>query len=66
MEDVVYFNIEALKNDLEDYYGSAISFNSIAMMDLVNLDNLNAEELINLALKNNFDLDNYVNKQKKM
>ncbi len=53
----------SLKKDLEDYYGTAINSNSFAMADLVNLDNLTEEELVNLAINNGFDLDNYIIKK---
>ena len=56
-------DILSLKKDLEDYYGTAINSNPFAMADLVNLDNLKDEELVNLAINNGFDLDNYIIKK---
>ena len=56
----VEIDIERLRRDLIDYFGTAISFNPVATMDLVKVENASYEELINIAIKNNFDLNNYV------
>lgn len=51
---------EKLRNDLIDYYGTA-SYNGfpIAIIELSNVENASYEELINIAIKNNFNLNNY-------
>ena len=51
---------EKLKNDLIDYYGTA-SYNGfpMAIIELSNVENASYEELINIAIKNNFNLNNY-------
>lgn len=56
----VEIDIEKLRNDLMDYFGTAMGFFPVATMDLVKVQNASPEELINIALKNNFDLSKYI------
>lgn len=53
-------DIEKLREDLIDYYGTAM-FNSspLAVMELTKVENATPEELIQIALKNKIDLSNY-------
>ena len=53
-------DIEKLRKDLIDYFGTALNFNPLAVIDLTNIMNASAEELIDIALNNNFDLNSYV------
>lgn len=43
--------IEELRKKIKDYYGTAMQFNSIAMSDLVKVDNMSHEEIIEEAKK---------------
>ena len=52
-------DIESLRKDLIDYFGSATSFNPLAMSDLIKVENSSPEELIKIAQDNNFDLEDY-------
>jgi len=54
-------DMDSLRKDLKDYFGTAM-FNvcMYAMIDLINVDKLDEEELITLALKSGFNLNNYV------
>ena len=52
-------DIESLRKDLIDYFGSAMSFNPLAMSDLIKVENSSPEELIKIAQDNNFDLEDY-------
>lgn len=53
-------DIEALRRDLEDYFGTAaFSGLPMAMMDLSRLLNASPEELVRIAQKNGFDLNKY-------
>ena len=52
-------DIESLRKDLIDYFGSAMSFNPLAMSDLTKVENSSPEELIKIAQDNNFDLEDY-------
>lgn len=54
-------NIEKLRSDLIDYYGTAMSFFPMAMIDLNEVYNASDEKLIEIAIKNKFNLENYVN-----
>lgn len=56
----VEIDIEKLRSDLMDYFGTAMGFFPVATMDLVKVQNASPEELINIALKNNFDLTKYI------
>lgn len=53
-------NVEALRRDLEDYFGTA-AFSGLlmAMMDLSRVENASPEELVRIAQKNGFDLTKY-------
>ena len=53
-------DIEKLRSDLMDYFGTAMGFFPGATMDLIKVQNASDEELINIALKNNFDLNKYI------
>ena len=53
-------DIEKLREDLIDYYGTAM-FNAspLAVIELTKVENATPEELIQIALKNKIDLSNY-------
>lgn len=53
---------EKLRKDLVDYFGTAFTLNPMAMVDLLRVQNASDEELVDIALKNNFDLNRYKNK----
>lgn len=54
-------NIEKLRKDLIDYFGTAM-FNAspFAIMNLTEVENANSDKLIQIALKNNFNLEDYI------
>lgn len=59
-------DIERLKKDLIDYYGTALfSSSPLALMDLSKIERATEEELIQIALNNNFDLNKYTYESKK-
>ncbi len=60
-------DIEKLRKDLIDYYGTAM-FNAspLAIIELTKIENASPQELINIALKNNFDLTEYETNNKKI
>ncbi len=47
-------NIDDIRNQLIDYYGSATSFFPIAMGDVVRVEMMSDEEIINEALRLGF------------
>jgi len=53
-------DFERLRNDLINYFGTSTSLFSNATMDLIEVENASFEKLIEIALKNNFDLDDYI------
>ena len=53
-------DIERLREDLINYFGTALSYNPIAMMDLIKVENASDDEIIKIAKKNNFDLNKYI------
>lgn len=53
-------NIEELRKDLINYFGTAMQMYPVAMMELSQVETASEEELINIAIKNGFDLDNYI------
>lgn len=55
-------DIEKLRSDLIDYFGSAIPFIPVAMGDLIEVENASEDSLIQIAINNGFDLDNYTQK----
>ena len=60
-------DIEKLRKDLIDYYGTAM-FNAspLTIIELSKAENASPQELINIALKNNFDLTEYETNNKKI
>ena len=59
-------DIEALRSDLMDYFGSAMQYNPQAVIELSEVENASPERLVNIALANGFDLEEYnVNKGRK-
>ena len=54
-------DIDKLKSDLIDYYGTAIEFYPQTVIDLSKIEYASEEQLINIALSNNFDLSIYKN-----
>ena len=54
-------DIEKLRRDLIDYFGTAMASGfGIAVMDLTRVERASDEELINIALDCGFDLNDYV------
>ena len=52
-------DIERLRRDLIDYFGTAMSVFPVAMMELSQVQNASPEKLIEIAKKNGFDLRDY-------
>ena len=48
-----------LRRDLIDYYGTAMSSNPMAVIELSKIESASNTKLIEYALKNNFDLEDY-------
>lgn len=54
-------DIEKLRKDLKDYFGTAMFGGSpLAMMDLVQVEKAAAAELVEIAERNGFDISKYI------
>ena len=51
--------LEKLRKDLIDYFGTAMIYNPMAMMDLEKVRKASEEELIDIAMDNKFNLNKY-------
>ena len=52
-------DIERLREDLINYFGTAIGLFPIAVMNLCEVQTCSVERLIQIAINNNFDLNDY-------
>ena len=53
-------DLERLRNDLLNYFGSAYGLGfSIVILDLSRVEKASEEELIQIAVQNGFNLENY-------
>ena len=50
---------EKLREDLVDYFGSAMGFFPVAVMDVIKVENASNGELLEIASQNGFDLSQY-------
>lgn len=57
-------DIDRLRKELIDYYGTASVLYPIAVMDLTKVETCSAEELINIAKNNEFNLNDYIIEEK--
>ena len=55
-------NITKLRKDLIDYFGSAMPFYQISVIDLIKIENCTEEELIKIAIDNGFNIYDYIEK----
>ena len=58
-------DIEKLRKDLMDYFGTAMMYNPLAIMDLSKVEKASPDELVEIARKKGFDLSKYEIKIKK-
>lgn len=52
---------ERLRSDLIDYFGSAMSYNPMAVIELSNVESASNIKLEEIAIRNGFDLSDYQN-----
>ena len=52
-------DIEKLRNDLINYFGSAMVYYPQTVIELSNVQSASASELVNIAIKNGFNLKDY-------
>lgn len=58
-ENNIIIDIDRLRSDLTDYFGSAVYDNPFAMADVVNIDNVPDISIVRIAIENGFDLNDY-------
>ena len=56
----VNINIDRLREDLMNYFGTSLSYNPVALIELTKVEKASPNELIQIALNNNFDLQKYI------
>lgn len=61
----ITIDIDALRNDLINYFGSAMQYNQVAMMELIKVEQASDNEIVNIAIKNGFNLYDYEIKGKR-
>ena len=62
IEDI---DIEALRKDLIDYYqGIMFNVSPAALVEMTEVEHASPEKLINIALRNGYDLNDYINKNR--
>ena len=64
MRNDIMINIENLREDLISYFGTAIYYNPMAIMELEKVKKANDEELIRIAERNNFNIERYKIKER--
>lgn len=65
MYDYINIDVDSLRKDLFDYFGTAMCIASpLAMMELSKIQNASDEEIIRMAIDNNVDLNLYVYKSR--
>lgn len=57
-------DIDRLRKELIDYYGTAMQQNPVAMIELSIVEKASPERLIYIAINNGFDLNDYIIEEK--
>ncbi|MBR6690663.1 MAG: hypothetical protein IKL65_04970 [Bacilli bacterium] len=52
-------DFESLRQDLMDYFGTAMMYHPAAVIELSQVENATNNKLIELAIQNGFNLENY-------
>ena len=58
--DIEKIDIKILKNDLIDYFSTAINPFDVDLIEVEEIENLSLDKTIELAKNNGFNLDNYI------
>ena len=51
-------DVNALRSDLINYFGTALFNNPNAMMELIEVEKASDEQIVQIAIQNGFDLNN--------
>ena len=58
-------DVERLRKDLLDYYGTAMyNASPLAIIELSKIERASEDELIQIAINNNINLNEYINNQR--
>ena len=57
--DIMIIDVDRLRSDLIDYFGSATPMYGVAFMDVIRVENASDEEVVRIALENGFNLYDY-------
>ena len=52
-------DVNSLREDLKNHFGTAMQFFPAAMMDLIKVEQASDNEIINIAIRNGFNLADY-------
>ena len=55
----ITIDVGSLREDLKNYFGTAMQYNPVAMMDLTKVEQASDQEIVKIALNNGFNLDDY-------
>ena len=55
----ITIDIDRLRNDLLNYFGTAKELYDVTTIDLINIETASDEKVVEIALENNFNLYNY-------
>lgn len=55
----ITIDVDSLRNDLINYFGSASPMCPMALADVVNVESADAQDLVQIALDNGFDIFKY-------
>lgn len=55
----ITIDVDKLRDDLRDYYGSAVGSSPFAMGDVISVDSMSDEDVVCKAVENGFNLYNY-------
>ncbi len=59
-------DVDALRNDLINYFGTALFYNPNAMMELIEVEKASDEQIVQIAIQKGFDINMYdVNNRKR-
>ena len=65
--DIEDIDIERLRKDLYDFFATAyFNVSPVAVMDIIKIEYASDMEIINIAIKNGFDLGNYLKNNKRL
>ena len=55
----ITIDVDALREDLKDYYGTAMQYEPAAVMDLIKVEQASDNEVVKIAQDNHFNLFDY-------